>query len=59
MDLGRFYTSWMVEQCIVEVRDAVVGGRISDVNLPRFSSVAALQIWVPHHSEKSAIYESL
>ena len=44
-----FEPAWTVEQGILEVRDAVAGGRIPDVNLPRFSNVAALQIWVPHH----------
>ena len=44
-----FSPKWSVEQGILEVRDAVASGRIPDVNLPRFSNVAALQSWVPHH----------
>ena len=44
-----FSPKWTVEQGILEVRDAVASGRIPDVNLPRFSNVAALQSWVPHH----------
>ncbi len=44
-----FLPNWSVEQGILEVRDAVASGRIPDVNLPRFSNVAALQSWVPHH----------
>jgi nucleoside-diphosphate-sugar epimerase len=47
-ELG-FTPAWTVEQGILEIRDAIAGGRIPDVSLPRFSNVAALQIWVPHH----------
>lgn len=47
-ELG-FAPWWTVDQGIDEVATAIRAGRIPDVNLPRFSNVAALQSWVPGH----------
>lgn len=47
-ELG-FAPQWTVDQGIEEVAAAVRERRIPDVNLPRFSNVAALQSWVPGH----------
>ena len=47
-ELG-FEPRWTVDQGIEEVADVIRAGRIPDVNLPRFSNVAALQSWVPGH----------
>ena len=41
-ELG-FAPKWTIEDGIREVHEAVKGGRIPNVNLPRFSNVAALQ----------------
>ena len=48
IELG-FVPAWTIEQGIEEVATAIRAGRIPDVNLPRFSNVAALQSWVPGH----------